>query len=81
MNFNLPGWTYPVILVIVLIIAGAGEYLHMAPAGTFRDLLILIVGLLAPSPGFPHTQVITPTATVNTNKTTIEADKAVTPPS
>jgi hypothetical protein len=69
MNINLPNWTYIIILVALLIGAGAGEYLHLLPIGSFSSIFFLVLGLIAPSPAFPHTTVQTPQATINTNET------------
>lgn len=66
MTFTLPNWAYLVVLLAILLASGAGEYLHMVPAGSFYTVLILVIGLVSPSPVFPHAQVVTPAATVNT---------------
>lgn len=73
---SLPAWLYPVILLTLVLIAGVAEYLHLIPPGTFSYLLAFAIGLIAPSPSFPHTTVVapisTPQATINTNKTEVQ---------
>lgn len=73
MNLSgLPTWVYPVFIIVILIIAGAGEYLKLVPSGTFASLLLVGIGLIAPSPAFPHApQVVTPQATINTSTTEV----------
>lgn len=51
---NLPSWVYAIVLGLLLIAAGAGEYLHMLPVNTFSSVFFLVLGLIAPSPVFPH---------------------------
>lgn len=58
---NLPGWLYPVVLLAFLIVLGAAEYLHLAPSGSWYPVFLIVIGLVAPSPLFPHaTMVATP---------------------
>ncbi len=65
-NISIPSWAYPVFLLVVLIIAGFAEYIGLAPTSTFYTVFLLVLGLIAPSPAFPHTTVVqTPQTTVN----------------
>lgn len=68
-NVNLPSWLYLVIMVVILVVAGVAEYVGLAPTGTFYTAFLLVIGLVAPSPAFPHINVVqTPQTTVNTSK-------------
>lgn len=58
MSTLLPLWVFPAFILLVLIIAGVGEYFHLAPPGTFSSLLLVSIGLIAPSPAFPHMTVV-----------------------
>ncbi len=63
---NLPTWIYLAFLLLVLIIAGFAEYIGLAPTNTFYTVFLLVLGLIAPSPAFPHSTVVqTPQTTVN----------------
>jgi hypothetical protein len=50
---TLPNWVYLVILVGIVIVAGIAEYIHLAPAGTFYVLFLIVAGIFVPSP-LPH---------------------------
>ncbi len=70
-NVNIPNWIYLLILLALLLISGVGEYLHLTPSGSFYTLLLLILGILVPSPAVPsHTTTVvqTPQTTVNTKE-------------
>ena len=75
MSFTLPNWAYLVILLAILLASGVGEYLGMVPAGSFYTVLILVIGLVSPSPVFPHAQVVTPQATIEANKVDMSAPR------
>lgn len=46
-SLNLP---YLAVLVVILLLSGVAEYLKLAPVGTFYTFLLLVIGLVAPSP-------------------------------
>ena len=50
MSFNISNWPYFAIILVLLLLAGGGEYAHLIPPGTFGNLLLVAVGLIAPSP-------------------------------
>lgn len=72
-SIAIPNWVYLLILLAVLLIAGVGEYLHLAPAGTFYTILVLVIGLIAPSPAFPHTTVQTPEANISAHTVDVQS--------
>lgn len=55
-NLNIP---YLAVLCFILILAGVAEYLHLAPTGSFYTFLLLVIGLVAPSPLVHTTTVAT----------------------
>lgn len=64
---KLPGWLYPMVLLGFLIVLGAAEYLHLAPTGSWYPVFLIVIGLVAPSPLFPHaTTVQTPQTNITT---------------
>lgn len=70
---NLPTWIYIVCMIVILIIAGLAEYIGLAPTGTFYTAFLLVIGLISPSPAFPHTTVVqTPQTTVNASKVDVQ---------
>lgn len=67
---NVPAWMWLVFLLLAMLIAGAAEYLHIAPANTFYTVFLLAMGIATPSPLFGHpaaAQVVTPSAVVDVN--------------
>ncbi len=65
-NIAIPNWLYLVFMFLILIIAGLAEYIGLAPTNTFYTVFLLVIGLISPSPTFPHTTVVqTPQTTVN----------------
>lgn len=71
---NLPGWVYALILGTLLIAAGVGEYLHMLPVNTFSSVFFLVLGMIAPSPTFPHVA----SNTIEQNTQALQQNTAVT---
>ncbi len=72
---NLPTWIYLAFLLLVLIIAGLAEYIGLAPKNSFYTVFLLVLGLIAPSPAFPHSATV-----VQTPQTTVNADRLVEEP-
>lgn len=50
MTLTLPNWATLAFLVAVLAMSGVAEYIKIAPAGTFYTILLLVVGIVVPSP-------------------------------
>lgn len=50
MSINLQNWPTLAFIAFLLVLAGAGDYLHIVPAGTLASLLLFAIGLVAPSP-------------------------------
>ncbi len=75
-NVTIPNWLYLVFMMLILIIAGLAEYIGLAPTNTFYTVFLLVIGLISPSPAFPHT-----TTVVQTPQTTVNAKQVeVSPP-
>ncbi len=65
-NIAIPNWLYLVFMLFILMIAGLAEYMRLAPTNTFYTVFLLVIGLISPSPAFPHTTTVqTPETTVN----------------
>jgi hypothetical protein len=65
-NISIPSWAYVACMMVILVIAGLAEYIGLAPTGTFYTAFLLVIGLISPSPAFPHTTIVqTPQTTVN----------------
>lgn len=69
MNLNQTQF-YLLIYAALVIVAGAGEYFHLVPAGTFGNLLLLVFGHAAGVFSPP------PTMTGGTNATTQGQEQA-----
>jgi hypothetical protein len=73
-NISIPNWLYVVFMFLILIIAGLAEYIGLAPTGTFYTAFLLVIGLISPSPAFPHTTTVqTPQTTVNAKQVEVSA--------
>jgi hypothetical protein len=46
MNISSSQLTQYIVDCVIIVIAGAGEYLHIVPAGTFASLLLIVIGHL-----------------------------------
>jgi hypothetical protein len=46
MNISSSQLTQYIVDVVIIVIAGAGEYLHIVPNGTFASLLLIVIGHL-----------------------------------
>lgn len=48
---------YTLVYVLLVVLSGAGEFLHIVPAGTFGSMLFVIAGhatgVFSPSPAAP----------------------------
>lgn len=73
MSINLANWMYFAYIILILILAGVGEYLHIIPAGTFGSLLLVAIGIISPSPLLNH-----PTTLVTANTAQVVPPKATT---
>jgi hypothetical protein len=72
-NIAIPSWAYVACMMVILVIAGLAEYIGLAPTGTFYTAFLLVIGLISPSPAFPHTTVVqTPQTTVNASKVDVQ---------
>lgn len=71
-NITIPNWLYLAFMMIILIVAGLAEYMKLAPANTFYTVFLLVIGLISPSPAFPHTTVQTPEANINAQKVNVQ---------
>jgi hypothetical protein len=50
MVFSVSNWMYGILVIAFLVVAGAAEYIHIAPAGSFYTVFLLVLGILVPSP-------------------------------
>lgn len=50
MTFNIANWPYFAFILILLVLAEVGDYFHLVPSGTFASILLVALGLIAPSP-------------------------------
>lgn len=60
---TIPNWLYLIGLMFFVLAAGVADYVHIAPAGSFWTVFLIVLGVLVPSP-LPHSGATIVSATV-----------------